>query len=101
MLVGVIILGIVGIVCTVLGYLIWKKQKISLLHDYHYDKVSEENKPAFCKLSGIGVTLVGLGIFVTAVFIGITNSVWSFLAFIVGFVAGITLLIYSGRKYNR
>ena len=43
-----IILGLVAISLIVLGYLIWKKEKISLLHEYHYDKVLEEDKKAFC-----------------------------------------------------
>lgn len=53
MIIGSIILGLVGIVFVILGYLIWKKEKISILHDYHYDKVSEVDKKAFCTLSGL------------------------------------------------
>ena len=100
-LISAVIVGIVGIICAWLGYLIWKKEKISLLHDYHYDKVSPEDKKAFCTLSGLGVLFVGLGLLITAIAMGITDSVWSFAAFVVGFVVGITLLIYAGVKYNR
>ena len=99
-MIGSIITGIVGIVFIVLGFLIWKKEKMSLLHDYHYDKVSEENKKAFCTLSGWGVISVGIGLMITAVIIGITESVWSFMAFVMGFVIGLVLLIYAGKKYN-
>ena len=45
-MIGSIILGLVGIVLIALGYLVWKKEKISLFHDYHYEKVSEEDKTA-------------------------------------------------------
>lgn len=95
-----IIVGIVGIVFVTLGYLIWKKEKITLLHDYHYDKVLEEDKKAFCTLSGVGVFLIGCGLFITAVIIGITDSAWSFVAFGIGFVVGLAFLIFAGIKYN-
>ena len=36
MVLGVVIELAVGAVCIVLGVLLWKKQKVSVLHDYHY-----------------------------------------------------------------
>lgn len=98
---GAIIEGIVGIILVVLGYLLWVKKKISLLHDYHYDKVAEEDKDTFCTISGRGIFIIGLGLLVTAVIIGITNSPLSFIAMAVGFVVGLVFLIYAGLKYNR
>ena len=100
MVVGVIILGVVGIVLVILGHLLWKKEKISLLHSYHYDKVLEEDKKAFCTLSGLGVLMVGVGILTTGLIMGFTDSAWSFIEFAIGFVAGIALLIYAGIRYN-
>ena len=64
MLAGSILVGLVGFVLIILGYMVWKKEKISLFHDYHYDKVSEEDKKAFCTISGIGVVLIGIGLFI-------------------------------------
>ena len=101
MIIGLIILSLTGAVLTVIGFLVWKKEKISLLHDYHYGRVSTENKTAFCTLSGFGIISIGVGLLVTAVIMGITNSVWSFIAFAVGFLIGVSLLIYTGNKYNR
>ena len=98
---GSIILGLVAIILIVLGYLIWKKEKISLLHDYHYDKVSEEDKKAFCTVSGIGVLVIGIGMFIAAVLTAVTYSMWSYMAFVIGFVAGLVMLIYAGIRYNR
>ena len=100
MIVGVIILSLVSILILVMGWLLWKKEKITLLHDYHYNKVSQADKTAFCTLSGIGLILVGIGIGVTAVLLGITDSALSFIVFAVGMVAGLTLLLYAGKKYN-
>lgn len=100
MLIGVFIEGIVGIICAVLGYLIWKKEKITLLHDYHYYNVKEEDKKAFCTLSGMGVFSIGIGLLITAVLLGITESPWSFVVFGAAFVLGVILLIYAGIRYN-
>ena len=98
---GFAIFGSVGTLIIVLGWLIWKKQKISLMHDYHVRKVSEENKPAFCRLSGIGLIVIGAGLLMSAVLLGVTESAYSFLCFAACFVLGIGMLIAAGRKYNR
>lgn len=75
-MIGAIIVGIIGIILVVLGYLLWRKERISILHEYHYDKVAEEDKKAFCMISGMGTASIG-------------------------FFVGLTLLIYAGVKYNR
>ena len=100
-IIGVLITGGIGLIITVFGWLIWKKEKISLLHDYHVDRVSVENKPAFCKLSGIGIVVVGIGLLITAVLLGITDSAYSFICFTVCFASGLAILITAGAKYNR
>ena len=100
-IVGVAITGIIGILTIVLGLLLWKKERITLMHNYHVDKVSQENKPAFCKLSGIGLIVIGGGLLITAVILGITDSAYSFICFAACFVAGLMMLIIAGAKYNR
>ena len=94
-------IGVLALVFIYLGCLMWKKEKITLLHSYHYDKVSPSDKKVFCKISGCGVIFIGIGILMTAIIIGITDSALSFIAFALGFVVGLALLIYAGAKYNR
>ena len=53
-----IIIGLVFIVIGILNI----KGNISMLHSYHIDKISEEDKPIFAKLVGIGVIVVGISI---------------------------------------
>ena len=60
-----------------------------------------KGKKIFCKISGLGVSFIGIGLLVTAIIIGITDSALSFIAFAIGFVVGLALLIYAGAKYNR
>ena len=97
---GALLIGGIGLVFVIMGYLIGIKEKISLLHNYHYKNVSGEDKTAFCRLSGMGIALIGVGLLVTAVIIGVTDSAWSFLAFAAGFAAGLVLLIYAGARYD-
>ena len=99
-MVGSIIVAVIGIVFITLGYLTWKKEIITLFHSYHYDKVSPSDKKCFCKISGLGVIFIGIGLLVTAIIIGITDSALSFIAFALGFVVGLVLLICAGVKYN-
>ena len=98
---GIVITGGVGVLLVVLGWLMWKKEMMTILHDYHVDKVSPENKKAFCKLSGISLVVIGIGLLITAVILGITDSAYSFICFAVCFAAGLFALIYAGMKYNR
>ena len=98
MFIGIIILSAVGLLFTIIGCLLWKKEKITLLHEYHYNKVSDDNKPAFCKLSGIGLLVIGLGLLLTAVLLGITDSAASFLVFAAGSIIGVYLLSYAGKN---
>lgn len=101
MILGAIITGAVGILCLVLGFLIWKKEKISLLHDYHYAKVKQEDRKAFCRLAGIGIITLGIGILAMSALILITDSPLSAIAFGVGLASGVSVLIYAEKKYNR
>ena len=71
------------------------------MYDYHIDKVFAENKTAFCKMSGIGLIVIGIGLLITAVLLGVTDSAYSFLCFAVCFAIGLALLIAAGVKYNR
>ncbi|MBO7170831.1 MAG: DUF3784 domain-containing protein [Clostridia bacterium] len=98
---GAVVVGLVGGLLLVLGLLLWKKQRVSLLHEYHYDKVTEKNQKAFCAFSGWGIISIGIGLLVTAVLLAFFLSLWCFLPFAVGLVIGLALLLWAGIKYNR
>lgn len=99
MLGEIIVVG-VGVLFIILGYLVWIREKINVLHSYHYRKVSPENKKNFCKMTGQGLILIGSGLLITGIVNSKTHSIYSFIAFAVGLIAGITLLVYAGAKYN-
>lgn len=96
-----IILLALGLVFIWLGLRIWKKQDLKLLHDYHYDKVTEENKKPFAEMSGKGIIAVGGGIVLMGI-VGCTPLMeFGWIPFILGLAAGLVLLIRAGHKYNR
>ncbi len=101
MIIGVLVTGGAGLLIAWLGWLVWKKEKLTLLHDYHTDKVSPENRPAFCKLSGIGLIVIGAGALLSAALLGLTGSAYSFVCFAVFFAAELAMLVKADRKYNR
>ena len=84
-----------------LGWQIWKKQRMNLIISYHCDKVSEENKKAYCALMGIGVFIMGVGFGLSGICIVFLRSVSGFIPMTVGLLAGIVLLVSAGLKYNR
>ena len=46
------IMGVCGALFMYLGWLIWIKEKINLIHDYHYKKVKESDKKAYTAVMG-------------------------------------------------
>ena len=98
---GLILIGGVGVAFLILGYLLWKKERISLLHEYHRNFVRQEDRRAFCAWSGWGLLAIGLSLIATAVTLGFTDSAWSFSVFAVGMTMGLALLRYAGKRYRR
>ncbi len=99
MIFGCIVEGLVGLLCIVLGVLLWKKQMISILHDYHYKHVKQKDIPAYTKQIGIGLILVGAGILITGV-LNLFYSAYWWVALVAGFVSGLIVMYKAQKKYN-
>lgn len=41
-----------GLLFIFLGWRIWKKEQITLIHSYHYTKVAEKDKKAYTEKNG-------------------------------------------------
>ena len=100
MIIGFIIEAAVGLLCIILGLLLWKKQKLSVLHDYHYKNVKQEDIPAYSRAMGIGLILIGAGICLTGVIDLLTRSALCWIAFVAGFAAGMIIMGKAQKKYN-
>ncbi len=101
MLFRAILLLIIGAILSAFGWIIWKREKITLLHSYHYDKVSEADKKLYTALMGKGLIIIGTGIALTEIIDFITKTHSGWIAFSVCFICGSGFMIYAVKKYNR
>ena len=99
MLLGVITELACGALCIVLGIIIWSKRKTSLLHDYHYANVQDEDIPAYTKQIGIGLILIGVGIALAGLFDLFYSPLW-WIPLAVGIAAGFLVMHKAQKKYN-
>ena len=99
MIVGFIVELAIGLLCVVLGLVIWIKRKVSLVHTYHYKNVKQEDLPAYTRLLGIGLILIGVGICVTGL-LNLFESAFWWIPMAVGFVAGFIVMSIAQKKYN-
>ena len=99
MIFGVIVKEMVGVLLIVLGLLIWIKRKLSILHSYHYSHVKEEDIPAFARLMGIGMIVIGAGICTSGI-LDIFYSPYWWIPLVAGFVVGFAVVFYAMKKYN-
>lgn len=98
-IIGCIVEFAAGSACAVLGLLIWRKQRVSLLHDYHYKNVKAEDLPAFCRSVGIGLAIIGAGICITGL-LDLSGSSFWWAPMLSGFVIGMVMIIRTIRRYN-
>ena len=99
MILGVIIEAAVGAACIFLGWLLWKKQKVTILHDYHYQHVKKEDIPAYAKQMGVGLILVGAGICLTGLLNLASSPLW-WIPLLAGIVSGLAVIYRAQKKYN-
>ena len=100
MIAGVLIDLAVGLLCVVFGLLVWKKQKVSLLHDYHYRNVKKADLPAYSRRIGIGLILIGAGICLSGAANYFHRHGLGWIALILGFAAGLLVMNNAQKKYN-
>jgi len=90
-----------GIIFAVLGWLIWKKQKMNLIISSHCDKVKDEDKKSYCKLFGTGAFVIGIGFLVSGACTPFVQSVVSFIPMTAGLITGLVMIVSSVMKYNK
>ena len=87
------------VVNAYLKLLIWKKEKVSLIHDYQYKNVQETDIPAYARLIGIGLILIGGGICITGVLNLFESALW-WIPLVVGILAGLIVMNKAQKTYN-
>ena len=91
---------IVGIVCIVIG-ISNRKGNLSMLHSYHKNNVSEEDRIPFGKLVGLGMIIVGVALAVYGGLSLVSAAAIGNAVLIVGLVVGLGLAFYAMKKYNK
>ena len=100
MIFGVIVLFAVGALCVVLVLVIWKKQKVSLVHDYHHQNVREEDLPAYCKQVGVSLIFIGAAIVLDGVANLFSWEAFGYAALAVGTLGGLAIMHRAQKQYN-
>lgn len=100
MLFELIITGAVGLLCVSLGLMLWKKQKISLIHSYHYTKVKQNDIKAYTTLMGKGVVMIGVGCILTGIIDYFTHTAYGWFGFSLFFIIGFIFIGKAQRKFN-
>lgn len=100
MIFGLLINLSVGLLLIIIGYLIWFKQKISLLHSYHYANVKKEDLNAYGKQMGIGNIILGICVSLMGIctYFDLENLGW--VIFILGFIISIYIFHKAQKRYN-
>lgn len=90
----------VGFLFCYLGWKIWKKEQMNLIHDYHYTKVKDSDKKAYTAKIGKALLLIGAGAIVTGILDFTATLQYSWLPFGICLCAGLIMIVYAQVKYN-
>ncbi|WP_097002836.1 DUF3784 domain-containing protein [Lacrimispora amygdalina] len=95
-----IILVLIGLFFSFVGWRIWKKEQITLIHDYHHTKVIEKDKKPYTEKMGKACIVMGGGMILTGTVDYITNTFYGWIFFGVCFISGLIIMIFAQLKYN-
>lgn len=96
-----VLMVVLGLLFLYLGWCIWKRKEITLIHSYHYKKVSEEDKKDYTEEMGKSIIVLGIGMILTGIIDFITNTVYGWLFFTIFFIFGIIKMVKAQKRYNR
>lgn len=97
----VVVLGAVALLFLWLGYLIWIKEKINLIHAYHYTKVKEADKKVYTSIMGKAMIVIGIGMVLSDILFLIMRTGECMIVFVILYVVGLGMMTYAQIKYNR
>ena len=89
-----------GIALIILGLLLWKKQKIQLLHDYHYKNVKQQDIKAYTRLWGTAMIIFGGCICPIGIIDTIFRSGIGWILFVIGIVICFMIGNKAQKTYN-
>ncbi len=99
-MVELILLVVAGSLFVLLGWRIWKKEQITLIHDYHYTKVTQADKKPYTEKMGKATVLMGTGMYLAGGIDFVFHTTYGWFVFGVCFVLGILIMVLAQIKYN-
>ncbi len=99
-LLSVIVLP-VSLVGLYLGFQIKNKQRIKLIHDYHWENVKEHDILPYTSLMGIGQYIIGIGLLISSILGFMFSSVIIMIPMFLGLILGFIVMYVAQKKYNR
>ncbi|MBS7526789.1 DUF3784 domain-containing protein [Fusibacter paucivorans] len=95
-----IIFLVLGAAFCIIGWRIWKHEQLTLIHRYHYKKVSKKDRKAYAEKMGKACIVIGIGLALCGLINYITVSSIGWLCFVVCFVFGFTMILMAQKRYN-
>lgn len=95
-----IIMLLISIMFFVIGYFLCMKQKISLIHSYHYTKVKQEDFKPYTMQIGKGNIIIGFGFLLTGIIDYFTNIGYGWLVVVLFLLLGLFVFIRAQLRYN-
>ena len=91
---------LIGLIFIFLGWRIWKKEQITLIHDYHYINVAEKDKKSYTEKMGKACIIIGIGMILTGIIDFISKTAYGWMCFGIFFVWGLIVVFMAQKKYN-
>lgn len=91
---------VIGLLFIIQGILIWKKEKINLIHSYHYQNVSKKDRKIYTQYIGKAIILIGFGILATGTINYLTERAYGWILFGLTFIVSLGIIYYAQKKYN-
>jgi hypothetical protein len=91
---------LIGLIFIYLGWRIWEKEQITLIHDYHYTNVAEKDKKSYTKKMGQACIVMGTGMMLTGIIDFISKTLYGWAFFGIFFALGLVMMFTAQKKYN-
>lgn len=97
---GLVLMLFLGAIFLFIGWRLWKKEQITLIHDYHHTNISKENIKPYTEKMGKAYMVIGSGMILTSIFNITTNTSYGWIGLGLFFVLGLIMIIKAQKKYN-
>ena len=99
-IIELIIVLVVGLAFIFIGWRIWKKEQITLIHDYHYATVAEKDKKSYTEKMGKACIIMGIGMILMGTINFTSKTAYGWIFYGIFIVWGLIMIFMAQKKYN-